>query len=160
LRDLPKPPKIYETAKIVKQCEQVIDDDTFIGDFVFIAVAKLVLRRGAQVNSHTSITGGSGTVWIGENAVVSYGVRIMTRSDTPTGEHMNDASAESTRAIRVGDIIIGAGAFVGANSVIMPGVTIGKRAVIGAGTYVCRDVPPDTVVYPEQRLIMKARKRF
>jgi acetyltransferase-like isoleucine patch superfamily enzyme len=38
------------------------------------------------------------------------------------------------------------GAFVGVHCVILPGVTIGSRAIVGAGSVVTRDVPPDTVV--------------
>ena len=35
--------------------------------------------------------------------------------------------------------------WVGANSIILKGVTIGERAIIGAGSVVTRDVPPDTI---------------
>ncbi|MDH7568018.1 MAG: acyltransferase [Armatimonadota bacterium] len=36
--------------------------------------------------------------------------------------------------------------FIGAKAVILPGVSIGPRAIVGAGAIVTRDVPPDTVV--------------
>jgi UDP-2-acetamido-3-amino-2,3-dideoxy-glucuronate N-acetyltransferase len=39
------------------------------------------------------------------------------------------------------------GASIGAGAVILPGVTIGKRAMVGAGAVVTRDVPDDGVVY-------------
>lgn len=40
---------------------------------------------------------------------------------------------------------IGAGAFIGARSIVLKGVTIGRGAVIGAGSVVTRDVPPGVI---------------
>ena len=53
---------------------------------------------------------------------------------------------QEQRALKAGTICIGKDAFVGANAVIMPGVTIGQGAVVGANTTVHRDVKPWTVV--------------
>ncbi|HTW06359.1 MAG TPA: acyltransferase [Acidimicrobiales bacterium] len=47
---------------------------------------------------------------------------------------------------RLAPVRIGSGVFVGADSLILPGVTIGDRAVIGAGSIVTRDVPAGAVV--------------
>ena len=38
------------------------------------------------------------------------------------------------------------GAWIGAGAIILPNVTIGERAVVGAGAVVTKDVPPYTVV--------------
>ena len=46
---------------------------------------------------------------------------------------------------RIGRVIIGANAFVGAGTVILPGTTIGENSVVAAGSVVTRDVPPCTV---------------
>jgi acetyltransferase-like isoleucine patch superfamily enzyme len=43
-------------------------------------------------------------------------------------------------------VTIGAGVWVGARAMIMPGVTIGDGAVIAAGAVVTKDVPPNTLV--------------
>ena len=45
-----------------------------------------------------------------------------------------------------GDIKICEGAWIGANTIIMSGVTIGKHAVVGAGSIVTKDIQPHTVV--------------
>lgn len=47
---------------------------------------------------------------------------------------------------RFARIEIGSRVFVGARSVILPGVRVGDRAVIGAGSVITRDVPPEVVV--------------
>ena len=43
-------------------------------------------------------------------------------------------------------ILVREGASIGANSTILPGVTIGKNALIGAGSVVTKDVPDNTIV--------------
>jgi acetyltransferase-like isoleucine patch superfamily enzyme len=46
----------------------------------------------------------------------------------------------------VSETVIEAGAFVGVHSVIMPGVRVGQRAIVGAGSVVTRNVPDGSVV--------------
>jgi acetyltransferase-like isoleucine patch superfamily enzyme len=53
----------------------------------------------------------------------------------------NEENLVRSAPIEVGDL-----AFIGMNSMILPGVTIGPGAVVGAGSVVTRDVPADTVV--------------
>lgn len=43
--------------------------------------------------------------------------------------------------------VVRKGASIGANATILPGVIIGERALVGAGSVVTRDVPADTVVF-------------
>ena len=51
------------------------------------------------------------------------------------------------------------GAAVGANSVILPGVTIGKEALVGAGSVVTRDVPDRAIVMGNPALIRGFRSK-
>ena len=53
---------------------------------------------------------------------------------------------EYADVIKYGKIYVGERTFIGAKSIIMPGVTIGKRCVIGAGSVVTKDVPDGCVV--------------
>ncbi len=46
------------------------------------------------------------------------------------------------RPLQTAPIVIGKGAFVGLRAIILPGVQVGERAVVGAGSVVTRDVPP------------------
>jgi acetyltransferase-like isoleucine patch superfamily enzyme len=56
----------------------------------------------------------------------------------------------------VAPITISKGAYVGAGSMILPGVIVGENAVVGAGSVVTKDVPPNTVVVgvPAKKLRM------
>jgi acetyltransferase-like isoleucine patch superfamily enzyme len=48
--------------------------------------------------------------------------------------------------IKFGRIEVGEESFIGARSVIMPGVKIGRNCVVGAGSVVTKDIPDETVV--------------
>jgi maltose O-acetyltransferase len=77
------------------------------------------------------------SVTIGSNTMFGPAVQIYTAL------HPLDA-AERRSGIESGKpVVIGDDVWVGGASVICPGVTIGDRAVIGAGSVVTRDIPPD-----------------
>jgi len=54
-----------------------------------------------------------------------------------------------------GDIRICKGAWLGANSIILSGVTIGKHAVVGAGSIVTKDIPPFVVAAGNPAKVIK-----
>lgn len=45
------------------------------------------------------------------------------------------------------DVHIGSNVWIGAGSIVLPGVTIGDNSVIGAGSIVTKDIPPNSVAY-------------
>lgn len=70
---------------------------------------------------------------IGSNTIIGYNTTILAH------EYL-------VNEYRLGDVIIGNEVMVGANTTILPGVTIGDRAVVSAGTLVHRDVPAGAFV--------------
>jgi maltose O-acetyltransferase len=78
-----------------------------------------------------------GLITIGDEAVVTDGVRIVA----------HDASIKHWIGYsRVGRVDIGRRVYVGVGAILLPGVTIGDDAIVGAGSVVTRDVQPKTVV--------------
>jgi maltose O-acetyltransferase len=78
-----------------------------------------------------------GLITIGDEAVVTDGVRIVA----------HDASIKHWVGYsRVGRVDIGRRVYVGVGAILLPGVTIGDHAIVGAGSVVTRDVAPKTVV--------------
>jgi maltose O-acetyltransferase len=79
-------------------------------------------------------------VHIGDYTMFGPGVQVYTATH-PLDWRVRRRELECARPIR-----IGADVWVGGAAVILPGVTIGDRAVIGAGALVTKDVAPGTVV--------------
>jgi acetyltransferase-like isoleucine patch superfamily enzyme len=72
-----------------------------------------------------------------------YGVEIQ--DNVQIGSHCSIYSL-STIDDKKGKVIIKKNARIGSHSIIMPGVTVGKDAVVGAMSFVTEDVPDDAVV--------------
>ncbi|WP_416897829.1 MAG: acyltransferase [Minwuia sp.] len=81
------------------------------------------------------ILDGSGGLVIGDHCSISAGVQIYTHHT------VRKATSMGAEPIDHAPTRIGSGVYIGPNSVIQMGVTIGDRAVIGALSFVNRDVP-------------------
>ena len=82
----------------------------------------------------------SAAIQIGNNVQISYQVTLITGGHE-IGTHANRAGTHAPASIAIGD-----GVWIGARSIVLPGVTIGAGAVVGAGSLVTRDVAADSVV--------------
>jgi len=60
--------------------------------------------------------------------------------------HDNSMYYAQDEDVKFGKVVIKKNAFIGVHSVILPGVTIGEGAIVGAMSLVNKDVPPNTVV--------------
>lgn len=99
------------------------------------------LRIGARVFVNRSCYFDlSAPIDIGDDVVVGHHVIFVT-ADHEIGTARRRAGPVVPKPIAVGD-----GAWIGARSFIMPGVRIGRGAVVGAGSVVTRDVPTDCIV--------------
>jgi acetyltransferase-like isoleucine patch superfamily enzyme len=127
-------------------CE--IGDESRIGTFVEIQKGAHIGRR-VKVSSHTFICEG---VTIEDDVFIGHGVMFINdkypRSTNPDGSSQTEADWS------VVPTLVKRGASIGSNATLLCGVTIGERAIVGAGSVVTRDVPPDTVVagVPARRL--------
>ena len=73
--------------------------------------------------------------------------RIVLEDDVTIGYNATILAHEFLRdEWRVGEVVIGRGAVIGANSTILPGVRVGEGAVVSAMSLVNRDVPPGAFV--------------
>ncbi len=98
------------------------------------------LRLGRDVYIDDFAAFDHGFPWlisIGDEAVLSAGVRIVA----------HDGSTKHwTGYIRLGRVDIGPKVYIGAHALVLPGVTIGENAIIGAGSVVRHDVAPGSIV--------------
>ncbi len=102
--------------------------------------------KGYDIGEGTIIE--SGILWdkvnpkgihIGKECLIAHGVTILTH------DHCKRIGPSIVDCFKT-DTIIGDRCFLAVNSTIMPGVHIGNECVVGAGSVVTRDVPPNCIV--------------
>jgi acetyltransferase-like isoleucine patch superfamily enzyme len=116
-----------------------IGDDTRIGAFVEIQKNSVVGAR-CKISSHVFICEG---VTIEDEVFVGHGV-IFVNDKFPRA--CTDGHLQTEAEWKVAPVRVKKGASIGSGAVIMCGVTIGEKAVVGAGAVVTKDVPPGAVV--------------
>lgn len=131
---------------------------TFIGDGCKILVPKLTMKKGSQICANTVLAGNEEVV-LGENVVIGYSCVLLTSSDSPEGQFMNDANPEKFRAIRKGPIVLKKNSFVGALSLIMPNVVIGKGIVVQAQSYVDHSLTQEYFIYHGNKPLLPRRNK-
>ncbi len=151
---------VYALAKIVSPEHLSLGDHSTIDDFVFLnAGRRTEIGRYVHIACHASVIGG-GELDIGDFAVVATGARVLTATDSVgDGAFMSTHAPDELRHLVDGPVSIGAHGFVGANAVVLPGVTIGEGAVVGAGSVVTRDLEPWTVHAGAPARLLRARPR-
>ena len=134
---------IYPWAKIIKPEVIEIGDYSAIDDFTFIYGGKGIrIGRYVHISSFTSIIGG-GELILEDYVGLSAGVRIITGTERyEGGKRMSAALPYSQRNLVLGCVIMEKDAFIGTNAVIHPNVRIGEGAIIGANSFVNKDVEP------------------
>jgi acetyltransferase-like isoleucine patch superfamily enzyme len=112
---------------------------TIRGGLVVFEGFDFTLGNGVFIGDHC-IFDCSAPICIGDNVFIAYGVTLVTGTHA-IGPRECRAGNYAPRGVTIGD-----GCWIGARSVILPGIHIGRGVVVGAGSVVTRDVPPDTVV--------------
>jgi acetyltransferase-like isoleucine patch superfamily enzyme len=158
-REISPKAKIYDTAKIADRTELICDENTTIGDFVLVANRRLYMMPESQINAGAKLVGQEAVI-MGEGAVISYNVLLLTSTDQPSGGYMHDAASPETRKIKSGNIYLDHYSFIGAGAIIFPDVKIGLCSVVGAGAVIKKSVPDFTVVKPDYDKLIFTRRRF
>jgi acetyltransferase-like isoleucine patch superfamily enzyme len=120
-----------------------IDDNVRICDFVFIWGGKGVkIGKYTDMQPHVSIWGG-GEITIGDYVSVGLSSVLLTATyDYKGGLRMVDGLSEEETHALYGKLTIGNDVYIGANSTLMPDITIGDGAIIGAGSVVTKSIEP------------------
>lgn len=135
--------RIASTAVIRNPDLATIGSRVAIDDFTVITTA-LELGSYIHIASHCSIIGGRGSRLVMEDfSGLAAGCRILCASDDFQGSAlMNPMVPEEYRKLVYSTIRIGRFATLGTNVIVLPGVTIGEGAVVGAGSLVVGDLEP------------------
>ena len=119
--DISKTARIVSSARIVGTGSLKIGDDTFVGHEVFISCSPPGIDIGSFVDISPRVTIVNGTHEI---------------------DMVNNHTAGKGQCL---PIKIENGVWIGAGTVVLPGVTIGEKAMVAAGSVVNKDIPPFTV---------------
>jgi acetyltransferase-like isoleucine patch superfamily enzyme len=119
-------------------CE--IGDETKIGAFVEIQKNASVGKR-CKISSHTFICEG---VTIEDNVFIGHSVTFV--NDSYPRATSSGGSLQNEDDWKVEYTVIKKGASIGSGATILSQIIIGENAIIGAGSVVTKDVPPNSIV--------------
>lgn len=121
---------------------------------------KLMRKMGCHVGKdvfvgdHVRIDQGhANLIYVDDRAHITGGCRLLCHQRDLRGYRKGDDAAKLP--YRLGEIHIGKGVMIGMESLIMPGVTIGDGAIIGAYSLVTKDIPPYTIATGRPAKVVK-----
>lgn len=133
--------------------EIVIGEGSMIEGNLFIERdnAEIIIGNRVFVGSSSLIS--AEKITIGDDVLISWGCTIIdhnSHSTSPT-KRKDDVSSwikgeKDWKNVTVKPVYIKNKAWIGFNSIILKGITIGEGAIVGAGSVVTKDVPPYTIV--------------
>ena len=139
----------------------ILGNRVTIGKYAIIRPGNLYggeMGEGLKVGDHSNIgpysyIGCSGYIEIGNHVMISPRVSIYAEN------HVFDEVTQTIKSQGVGrkNVKIEDDCWIAANSIILAGVTIGKGAVVAAGSVVTSDVPPYSVVGGVPARLIKKR---
>jgi len=126
-----------------------VGDNTKIGAFVEIQKNASV-GKNCKISSHTFICEG---VTIEDNVFIGHNVTFV--NDSFPRATAGDGQLQTESDWECIPTLVKKGASIGSSATLLCGITIGENAMVGAGSVVTRDVPPDTIVAGNPARIMK-----
>lgn len=122
---------------------------------------RIVLQPDVYVGDDCLLSASAG-IEIGSHAMLAHGVQIFDNDSHPRdpaarAEDYASVSAGGARwEIASAPVRIGAHAWLGFNSIILKGVTVGENSIVAAGSVVTKNVPPNSVVAGNPAVIVKS----
>lgn len=147
---------ISRKAEIQLSNNIIIGKNTKISSFVKIKVKNGYIKIGhnCSINSFCFIDADKGGLEIGNNVLISPGVGIHgSNYEFKDNTKLIIEQGVVSKGIRIKDDV-----WIGSNSTILDGVTIGTGAIIGAGSVVTKNVPSFSIAFGVPARIIKKRK--
>jgi UDP-2-acetamido-3-amino-2,3-dideoxy-glucuronate N-acetyltransferase len=126
-----------------------IGDNTKIGTFVEVQ-KNAFIGKNCKIQSHTFICEG---VTIEDDVLVGHGVTFI--NDKYPRATNGNGGLQSEADWKVVPTVVKKGASIGSGSTILCNVTIGEKAIVGSGSVVTKDVPPNTIVFGNPARIVR-----
>ena len=132
--------KNVKLAKFINLYGCEIGDETKIGTFVEVQKNARIGRR-CKISSHTFICEG---VTIEDCVFIGHGVTFI--NDSYPRAANPDGTLQSEKDWKVESTLVKQGASIGSGCTILANLTIGEKAIVGAGSLVTKDVPANAIV--------------
>jgi acetyltransferase-like isoleucine patch superfamily enzyme len=141
---------VIEAGVLIFHPENVfLAEDVYVGHRAMLkGYYKNSLRvgRGTWIGQNAFLHAAGG-IDIGEDVGIGPGVQILTSShDLTPGAGMDDERPILHRPLHFATVRLESGCDIGVGAILLPGVTVGRQAQVGAGAVVTRDVPPRSIV--------------
>lgn len=134
--------RIFQLSKIINPEYAEIDDNVIIYDYCFFD-AKPALKIGKYCNiAWHCLIEGQANVTIGDRCFLGPGTKLLSSTYEYNGYYTSEHLPEGTHSTMYGDITIEDDAYIGAGTVVMPGVNIGQGAMVGANSLVNHNLKP------------------
>lgn len=134
--------KVLQLAKIINPQFAELDDYSMVLDYTFIDA-----RESFKLGKYSMITWqcvieGWAHINIGDRCFLGPGTKLLGSTYEFNGYYTAEHLPDGAHRTRFGDINICDDAYLGANCVVMPGVTIGEGAVVGSCAFINKDLDP------------------
>ncbi len=151
---------IWPMARIISPEVISIGDSVIVDDFAFLMGGmKMTIGSFVHIASFASVVGG-GEFIMEDFAGLSSGGRIYTGNDDYLGGSLTGPTIPFPYRKPVRSFVhVGKHVVIGANTVVLPGVTIGEGAAIGANSLVTKDCEPWTIYVGSPARALKPRPR-
>ncbi len=151
----------YPPAAMFGEAGIQLGADTLIGPYVSISAGmgpdqKLISDRIVGIGDRCLI--GRQSSIVGHYSIeihddVFFGPNVYVTDQNHGFEDLNEPIGRQTMGEKA--VVIGEGSWLGANVVVLPGVTIGKHVAVGAGSIVTRDLPDNCVAVGSPARVVK-----
>jgi acetyltransferase-like isoleucine patch superfamily enzyme len=147
---------VLESGVLIFHPENVaLDEDVYVGHYAILKGYyrnQLVVGRGSWIGQ-AAFLHAAGGIHIGADVGVGPHVCILTSTHAEVGRELPIMAGP----IEAAPVLLDDGCDIGVGSVILPGVTVGKGAQVGAGAVVTADVPAYAVVAGNPARLLRMR---
>lgn len=133
----------YHTPEEIEELFSELTGEDVRGKLALFPPFHTDFGRNIHIEGHVTLNAGvciqdQGGVWIGDGSLLGHNVVLATLN--------HDMAPEKRGSLYPAPIVIGKNVWIGSNSTVLQGVTIGDGAIVAAGAVVTKDVPANTVV--------------
>lgn len=121
----------------------------------------IIARNGGRIKIGDDVSMSGVTIYafkhieIGDHTIIGANTKIFDSDFHPIDPQIRLVNEDDKEHTAMKETIIGKNVFIGCNVLILKGVHIGDNSVIGAGSVVSKDVPPDCIAAGNPATIMK-----